>query len=223
MNAWKIGGPFGRSPFGPAHEHFVKASACVAVLPTLVEAFNAGDLEEVRRQASQVHQLEREADLIKTDVRNRLSRNIFSAAERADIMMLLRVQDNVADRAQEAVGMMELRATAVPDALKAELVLLAQDIHAASTYITQVEAQLAETELLDASVVKRLKERLDPFYAQAHEIALNARKCLKLLFSFEGNLDPLSTLFLMQIIDLLNRVCDELENTADVLVRLMER
>ena len=221
--AWKIGGIFGRSPFGPVHEHLVKARACVELLPVIVDAMADGRIEEVRKLADEVHRHEHEADLIKTDIRNQLSLSIFSAPQRAEIMTLLRVQDNVADRAEEAAGLMELRNTKVPDGMKEELRLLARGVKSACEVVVAVEARIADAEsIVEAELVKEVKAKLDPFYDQAHQGSIASRKALAKVFEFESEIDPVSVIFLMQIIALLNRVSDELENTADVLARLIE-
>jgi len=219
----KIGGPFGRSPFGPLHEHMAKARACVALLPPMVESFGAGDGETAARLAGDVHRVEHEADLIKTDIRNRLSSNVFSAAQRADIIGLLRAQDNVADFTEAVAGMMELRHTPVPEPLRPQLVELANDLKAACDELVDIEAQLdagEEPPSMDSGAWDARQE-LDRFYALIHQSTVTARSALGRVFEFESSLDSVSVIFLMTVISQMESVGDELENTADMLMRML--
>jgi len=223
--AWKIGGIFGRSAFGPIYEHMTKVQSCVDQLPALIGAFCDGDVDKANEIAGEVHRFEREADLIKVDIRHRLTTSVFSATERSDIMTLLRAQDNVADRTESAAGMMQMRKTQVSEGLRPHLLDLVQQILQGTSIVSQAEKKLddAGDVVLNGEVSRDAREELKQFYELAHEIATSSRVALGRLFELEKTLDPISVIFLMEVIRYLGRVCDALENTSDVLMRMIAR
>ena len=63
-----LGGPFGRSAFGPLHEHITRVVDCVEVLPELVGHFVEGDHGVCIESAGRISELESKADLIKNEI-----------------------------------------------------------------------------------------------------------------------------------------------------------
>lgn len=116
-----IAGLFGKSPFGPLQAHVKKANACVRLLRPLFEAFLDGDKASVARIAEEIGSLEREADEIKNDLRDKLPRSLFLPAARSDLLVLLEVQDTVADSAQDVATLMQIRSLNFPESFRGEL------------------------------------------------------------------------------------------------------
>lgn len=72
-----IGGVLGRSPFGPIHEHMMKADDCLKVLKPLMESFLKGDYEKIAEHSKRISELEHEADMIKSVIKKNLSKSLF--------------------------------------------------------------------------------------------------------------------------------------------------
>jgi len=91
---------FGRSPFVPLQMHMEKVAECVAKIPEIIEAYHRQDKSEVKSLAKRISRLEHAADLIKHDIRNNLPRGIFMPVDRANLLRILKVQDSIANRAE---------------------------------------------------------------------------------------------------------------------------
>src|SRR5690606_39723212 len=97
---------FGRSPIGPMQRHMAKAHECAAQLIPFIDALMAADWVEAERIQQQISHLEREADQMRKNIRVSLPNSLFSSVPRWDLLVLLGVQDIVANRAKAVSGLM---------------------------------------------------------------------------------------------------------------------
>ena len=223
MAARKIGGPFGRSVFGPIHEHLVKVMECLELLVPMAEAFVQGDQPEVQRRAAEIHEREHAADQIKNEIRRRLSASIFSSIERSEVLLLLKTQDSVSDNCEEVAKLLEIRRTPVPEPLHQLLLDYAAQIYRTGECLAVATEKLQEVGSPSASedLAQDIDGRLDEVGRQEHQANLAEQAFLKRLFEEEKSLDPVGVIFLMEISNQLAAIGDEAENTADGLRRLV--
>ncbi len=120
------GGLFGKSPFGPLHAHVVKVNECVRLLRPLFESLLAGDEERVNSIIDEICNLESEADVIKNELRDKLPRSLFLPAARSDLLVMLEVQDAIADASEDAATLLRIRKITVPEAFRADLIRLVE-------------------------------------------------------------------------------------------------
>ena len=113
----KIGGLFGRSAFGPLYEHMAQVVKTTRLLRQLAGRAVTGDHEQVRAMARSIDQEEAVADDIKEEIRRQLSDSIFTAVERSDTLLLLGLQDDVADNANDTGKLLSVRETSLPESL----------------------------------------------------------------------------------------------------------
>ncbi len=218
-----IGGLLGRSPYGPAHEHMAKVQESVDRLIPILEAYFAGQYDRVRDLLSEISRLEGEADSIKTEIREELSHSLFSAAERGDIMSLLKAQDDVADDCQAVARYLDLRQACLPPDLAHALLDLAKKSVESATALTRT------TELLrgvpgGASPKESVAETIrsaDSVRAAEHEVEEKTHVTLKRVFQQEGQLDSVAVILLMQIVKEVADIAHSAENAADCITRLL--
>ena len=91
---------FGRSPFISLQMHMEKVAECVDKIPEIIDAYRRGEEDTVKSIAKKISRLEHAADLIKHDIRNSLPRGIFMPVDRANLLRILKVQDSIANRAE---------------------------------------------------------------------------------------------------------------------------
>ena len=91
---------FGRSPFVPLQMHMEKVAECIERIPDIVDDYRRQDTEKVAAAAKKLSSLEHEADIIKHDIRNHLPRGLFMPVDRANLLHILSIQDNIANRAE---------------------------------------------------------------------------------------------------------------------------
>ncbi len=91
---------FGRSPFVPLQMHMEKVAECVDKIPEIIDAYQHQEKGKVKSLTKKISRLEHAADLIKHEIRNNLPRGIFMPVDRANLLRILKVQDSIANRAE---------------------------------------------------------------------------------------------------------------------------
>ena len=112
-----ISSMFAKSPFKPLRDHMDKVAESVAPLKEFFEALNQKDYAKVKEIQLQVSLAEKEADIIKNEVRDHLPRSIFMPINRRDLLEMLDMQDTIADVAQDIVNLLTLRKMSLPKEL----------------------------------------------------------------------------------------------------------
>lgn len=100
---------FGRSPFAPLQTHMIKVAGCVQEIIPLFEALEKKDEDLVAKIAEKISKLEHEADLTKNDIRNHLPTSLFLPIARENILEILSLQDDIADKAENIAILLTLR------------------------------------------------------------------------------------------------------------------
>ena len=213
---------FGKSPFGPLVEHTKKVHECVEVIRPLMEALVNEDYDEIRRLQDRVSRLEYEADTIKHNVRDHLSRRYFMPVDRVDLEKFISSQDTIADKAQDFAVILTLRKTKLhPDIMDKFFDFVEQIFQVTGTLLTAaVELNnLAEASFsgAEAKVVLNLIKGLGEEEWKADRMA---RSLSKDVYSLEKQLDPITIIFYEKMILTLGAIANAAENAGDML-RLM--
>ena len=213
---------FGKSPFGPLVEHTKKVHECVEVIRPLMEALVNEDYDEIRRLQDRVSRLEYEADTIKHNVRDHLSRRYFMPVDRVDLEKFISSQDTIADKAQDFAVILTLRKTKLhPYIMDKFFDFVEQIFQVTGTLLTAaVELNnLAEASFsgAEAKVVLNLIKGLGEEEWKADRMA---RSLSKDVYSLEKQLDPITIIFYEKMILTLGAIANAAENAGDML-RLM--
>ncbi len=100
---------FGRSPFGPLQSHMEKVTQCIELLPSIVEAIESKNYEKLEDLVSLVSKYEHSADLVKNGIRSHLTKNMFLAIDRGQLLEILTLQDSIADTAEDVAVLSTLK------------------------------------------------------------------------------------------------------------------
>lgn len=216
---------FGRSPIGPMQQHMAKAHECAANLLPFIEASMAGDWALAEQIQQQMASLEQEADKLKKDVRLNLPKSLFLPVPRSDLLELLSVQDKVANRAEDIVGLMLGRQMQVPAALQAlmrQYVARTVDASAQALRAMNELDELLETGFAgrEAKLVETLVEELGQIEQDTDRLQVEMRRGL---FALEKELPPVDVMFLYQIIDWIGDVADRAQRVGNRLEQLLAR
>jgi len=218
----KIGGFFGRSALGPLAEQMIKARETVDQLPALFEAMFKGDRDKLRAVVSEIDKLEGQTDDIKDEIRGQLSRSMFSSVERGDILALTKVLDTVSDRCNELAKFVSLRPTAVPAILQPKIKdlvdIIVKTVDSLDFAIDTMH-ELEEKQALKHDM-PRVEEMLRQVAVDEHSADRCEAQALVQLFEHEKEIDPVSVIFLLRIIEATGRVADAAENVSDGFRRL---
>lgn len=108
---------FGPSPIRPIEQHMHKTYLCAKQLYPLFEAANQGDWDTVKTIKDKIVSMEKEADIIKRDLRLHLPTGLFLPVARTDLLELLSAQDRIANKAEDIASLMESRHLVIPAVL----------------------------------------------------------------------------------------------------------
>lgn len=121
-----IGGLFGKSPFSPLQEHIAKIRDSVRCLQPLFESIFETDEGKFAGIVNDINRFEQEADEIKNELRDNMPRSLFMPVARPDLLVLLDVQDGIADTAQDIGVLLNVRKPKLPDNFKENLMKLVE-------------------------------------------------------------------------------------------------
>lgn len=214
-----IGGLFGRSPYGPLHEHMAKVQECVEKLPAAVTFFLNKEWEECRKKAAIISNIEHEADTIKQSIRANLSNSIFSPVKRSEILLMLKTQDAVADRCEDVAGILTMRKTPFPEFLNEDFLLLVERVVETTNLLTETTRNLVK--LSEESGTQEDKNLILDQIAQIHEVEHKADvlegRLKAELFEQEDFVDPVTVIILLDLFKMVGHIADAAENVSDAI------
>jgi len=206
-----------KSPFDQLLEHMGKVRECIDILGDgLVEYYN-GDYKDFSDLADKVSEIEHEADLIKSNLRNHLPNSLFMPVDKGKFMWALREQDAILDHAENLVKMLDMRHTKIPKELQEIFIehckLVMKTVKAMEDAVENIR------DLVETSFVKREREQTKQFIYKVHEFEWKADKAkyevTKGIYKIEKKLDQMDVYHLIKIADWVDDLADHAENVAD--------
>ncbi len=216
---------FGTSPVRPLQMHMAKVVECVSQLEPLFEAVLAGDTAAVNEIQERIATLENEADDLKHDLRLHLPRSLFLPVERRDLLEVLTMQDNIANRAKDIAGLIRGRQMALPadiGPLFKEFVKRGIDACLQAQKTVNELDELVETGFRGAEVelVQNLINELDRIETDTDKIQVKVRAKV---FAIERELPPIDAMFLYRIIDWTGDIGDRAQRVGSRLQLMLAR
>ena len=210
---------FAPSPFVQMHEHSKKVHECVELLRPLVNALLAEDYEKIEELHNLMSKTEHEADIIKTELRDRISKMYFLSVGQLELSQFLAYQDDVADAAEDFAVVLLLRKTKFPEELKADFLAFVNQVISVSEQLMGVAEELstlAEAAFTgkEAQDVLKAIEKIGEEEWKADRLE---RKFARHFYSMEEKIDPITILFLDKYCKTLSAVSNNAEKTAKYL------
>ncbi|MCC5812793.1 MAG: TIGR00153 family protein [Ectothiorhodospiraceae bacterium] len=218
-------GIFGSSPFKPLQEHMAKVVECTEELVPLFHAVARGDFDAVEAQQKKVAALEDVADDMKRELRMQLPNTLFLPVDRRDLLELLRLQDNIANKAKDIAGLtLGRRMTLPPVMVEPFVAYVERSIDAARQAHKTVEEldELVETGFRGSEVelVQTLLEELGRIEKDTDNMQIRLRATLR---GLETELPPVDVMFLYKIIELVGKLADLAERAGSRLQMMLAK
>jgi predicted phosphate transport protein (TIGR00153 family) len=215
---------FRRSPFEGLLEHASKVHECIKYLSPAVEHYCNAEYDKMNVMVEKISELEHEADLIKGNIRAHLPTFVFLPIKRGDFLMLLREEDSILDYAEDVANLMAMRHTKVPKEIKNELLehtkKVVETVEAFEKAVTNLK------DLLKTSFGKREREETKKLIHHLHRKEWEAdqveAKLSKQIFNME-DLDPISVVHLLKIVDRMDQIANHAENAGDWLRAMLAK
>lgn len=194
--------------------HAEKVCETVEELSGVIEDYLQG--REAARRSERVSELEHEADLLKFQVRSTLPRSdSFMPIARSDLLDFLWQQDNIADDAQDAAGLLPL----LQVGLTAEIASKWREFIEVLLQGAAVYRQMARglRELLETGFRKEAVDRVMELLAEVnileHRADVVGRELIEMVYG-RGELGDFEKYHLIQVFLKLGDVLDHMENAA---------
>lgn len=216
---------FGRSPFQPLLAHIVKVNECADELLPFYEATLAEDWEVATRHREAITRLEHDADELKTELRLNLPNSLFLPVSRSDLLDLVSVQDEIANKARDITGIMLGRRMVVPEPLQQPI---KDYLVTAMESVAQARKALEELkELLESGFGRNVSDVMQNLIRELHALEHRADDqqvaIRRQLFELESGLPPVDVMFLYKVIDWIGEVSDRAERVGSRLQILTAR
>jgi hypothetical protein len=193
------------------------ATRCVDLLDPLVESVIAEDHARTLEIAKDISAHEHGADKVKNEIRDHLPRSIFLPVAREDLLDIIRVQDGIADSAEDVGVIFTLRRMESIPELSEPLRYLARTARESAAGYGAVIAELDK--LVEASFAGKEAERVLELINRVGELeheadVAQARLSIR-LFEVEDKLKPAALYLWIEIIRTLSRVANRSETAAN--------
>ena len=207
---------FGKTPFKPMRKHMDLAVECARLIPDALEAFLGDDRDKLKDIRDSIFELEENADALLEEIQSRLPKSMFMPVDRGDLLDVLEMQEAIADRAQDIIGLLLELPPTVPEGMRKPMAKLTKRV------VEAVEDAGKLVDALDELVQVGLKS---PDVAKVHKLISEVVKVetdadnlgidlTHALFSHRSELDAVQVIFLYQLIDWIDDLADFAERLA---------
>ena len=205
-----------KSPFGPIKAHMEVSNSSAEELINFVESAINLDWNKATKSRRTILELENEADVLKAETRSLLTKSLFLAVPREDILDLIKLADEIPNTVKDISGLMIGRQMEIPSEIAPSFLLFAKE--AAAIILSASEAVKYIDEVFQFSfggnAANKMQELIEELNCLENkndqsEITLRAE-----LFSIEENLQPVNVIFLYNIINKIGELSDKAEQVG---------
>lgn len=220
-----MGGIFGSSPVSPLQKHMSKVFACASELIPLFNAVINEDWDEVARLQQIISDLEKQADVLKKELRLNLPKGLFMPVSRQDLLEVLLMQDRIANQAKDVAGTILGRHMELPEIIHEDYIRFVTRCVAACKQakkaINELD-ELVETGFSgqEIQIVTDMITKLDDIESDTDNLQAAIRRKI---FEIEDTLPPIEVMFLYKIIEGTGEVADKSQGVGSRLQLMLAR
>lgn len=216
---------FGKSPFSHLQNHMHKVAACIKQLEVLFACIFEDQTSKIQEHVKTISKLEHEADLCKNDIRNHLPKSIFLPIDRSHFLMILSLQDSLADKAEDianvfAIGSQSFFPKESEKPLKNYIEKNVEAFWQARSIIKEIK------ELIESSFggkeAEKVKEMIDKTSFLEHESDCLKRQLLTSLFANAENLSYPNFYLSIKLIEEIGEISHIAEKLATQIRLILE-
>lgn len=216
---------FGDSPVTPLQNHIDKVVSCVEQLPPYFEAVYANNWEQAAKVQKTLSNIEHDADNIKNKLRMHLPSSLFMPVDRRDVLEVLDLQDNIANKAKDISGLILGRKMSIPETLHdnyMKLLLRCIDATRQAKFAIDELDELVVTGFRgnEAKRVRAMIEELHVIEDDTDSIQIGLRAQL---YAIESELPPVDVMFIYEIIKWTGDLADTAQSTGNRLQLMLAK
>lgn len=216
---------FGPSPIKPIEQHIRKAYQCAKHLYPFFEAVLEKNWKDAKKIKDKIITLEKEADIIKRDLRLHLPTGLFLPVSRTDLLELLSAQDRIANKAEDIAGLIVSRKMVLPQPLQKLFMPFLNRCLDASKQACKAINELDE--LLETgfrgSEVKIVEEMILTLDEIEHDCDKQLAEIRHQIFELEQDLPAIEVMFLYKLVQWIGELADHAQTVGGRLQILIAR
>jgi predicted phosphate transport protein (TIGR00153 family) len=216
---------FGPSPIRPIEQHIRKAHQCAKQLYPFFEAVLKKDWKTAKNIKEKIVSIEKEADLIKRDLRLNLPTGLFLPVSRTDLLELLSAQDRIANKAEDIASLIISRKMTIPEPLVSVFMPFLHRCLDASKQACKAINELDE--LLETgfrgSEVKIVEEMILKLDEIEHDSDEKLADLRHRIFELEKELSAIDIMFLYKLAQWIGELADHAQTVGGRLQILIAR
>ncbi len=216
---------FAATPFGPLCDHMEKVKQCVMLVAPMFESLLAGNWEELEQRAEAIFKIEHQADIIKNQIRKAMPRMFALPVFRGDLLAYLKLQDDMADAAEDIGVVLTLKRLSLPDELVDDLRRYVAKTIEVCQILFACTDQLAD--LREADFSRNRGRAIMDLVAKAEHAEWEADKeeyaLSKRLFALDDVISPTDIYLWSKILMELGKLANHADKTAERLRRMITR
>jgi predicted phosphate transport protein (TIGR00153 family) len=216
---------FGPSPIKPIEQHIRKAYQCAKQLYPFFESVLKKDWKAAKKIKDKIVSMEKEADLIKRDLRLHLPTGLFLPVSRTDLLELLSAQDRIANKAEDIAGLIISRKMIIPEIMIPAFMPFLHRCLDASKQACKAINELDE--LLETgfrgSEVKIVEEMILTLDEIEHDCDEKLAEMRHRIFDLEKELSAIDIMFLYKLVQWIGELADHAQTVGGRLQILIAR
>lgn len=213
------------SPFENMEKHAEKVRMSAEYLRKAIEKYINQDYEAFGRCSSKINSLEKEADIIKSNIRNHMPKELLLSYDKNTFLFLLKEQDNIIDLIQDTAVWISLREKPIPYELSDDFFRMSDsvvDIVKTAENAVRYLKRVVETSY-SRDEREKIKEVIHNLHVMESEIDTMGRELTKKTFKMESALTAVQLTHMLKLIELLSEIGDHAENVGDMIRALIAR
>ncbi|QLB12942.1 hypothetical protein EV697_102383 [Bisgaardia hudsonensis] len=218
-------GLFAHSPFKPLQSHSNKVTECCSFLVPFFERTFENNWQEAEKIRLQISEAERQADLLKREIRLKLPTGLFMPINRTDLLELTTQQDKLANYAKDISGRMIGRQFSFPKEMQAEFMkYVARSLEAtvqAHKVINELD-ELLETGFKgrELKLVNEMIHELDSIEDDTDQMQIKLRLMLR---QIEDSYNPIDIIFLYKTLEWIGVLADQAQRVGSRIELMLAR
>jgi len=198
---------------------------CASELIPLFNAVINEDWDEVTRLQQRISDLEKEADVLKKELRLNLPKGLFMPVSRQDLLEVLLMQDSIANKAKDIAGTIVGRKMVLPEVVHEDYIRFVERCVAACKQAKKAINELDELVATGFSgqeihIVTDMITKLDSIESDTDNLQSGIRLQI---FEIENNLPPIEAMFLYKIIEATGEIADKSQGVGSRLQLMLAR
>jgi predicted phosphate transport protein (TIGR00153 family) len=196
-----------------------QVAECIAKMEETLTAFEEGRFSEIVGLADATSKLEHAADQMKDDIRNQLLRRFFIPVDRAQMLAVLSVQDNLADTAEDITALLTFRNLEMPPTLADDFDNFRKLNYKAFLLAQEIVQQLDELfeSGFGGAEAEKIRSMVYDVAKTEHQVDVVQRELLRKTFALDPPLSAVDLTLWMQLVKELASLSDLSENLADMI------